>query len=284
MNESEHVERLDTVSSPPSDGIKSPSMEPAALADPNPPGSPTSNLNRFSQVESLVGDKEEAEKEEGEKPLSRAASGDQVDLSSPPSSNHEGLVETVIEWKGGGHQVFVTGNFTGWKQMIPLHHIDQGLFAVVLKLSPGTHRLRFVVDGELRCSDSMNTATDSMGNLVNYMEVVPQQSEYTKWVDEQEKPKIKYTREIPEIFVNPEALDKLSSSDFTTPPHLPPHLDGVILNANWSEKDNNSVLPVPNHVVLNHLATTSIRHNVLAVASVSRYHEKFVTQILYTPL
>ncbi|PRT56875.1 SNF1 protein kinase subunit beta-3 [Wickerhamiella sorbophila] len=222
-------------------------------------------------------------------PMSRAASGDQLELERMPAQNtgSEGLVETVIEWKQGGNDVYVTGSFTGWRQMIPLHQNEPGKFTVVLKLAPGTHRLRFVVDGELRTSDYMYTATDSMGNLLNYMEVQPRNGlEYWAVEEEEEVPEeeLEYVQVIPEIFANIEALDRLSSQDFTTPPQLPPHLDGVILNANWNEKDNNSVLPIPNHVILNHLATTSIRHNVLAVASVSRYSSKYVTQILYTPL
>lgn len=227
---------------------------------------------------------------ETEGPLSRAGSGEQLVLGSQAAQHPgDGLVETVIEWKEGGNSVYVTGSFTGWRQMIPMRQFDSNTFGVVLKLAPGTHRLRFVVDGELRCSDYMQTATDSMGNLVNYMEVEeirPEIQEAYEPVETvtQEAPKYVYTQEIPEIFVEPEALERLASSDFTTPPQLPPHLDGVILNTNWTEKDNNSVLPIPNHVVLNHLATTSIKHNVLAVASVSRYASKYVTQILYSPI
>lgn len=222
-------------------------------------------------------------------PMSRAASGDQLELERMPAQSNagDGLTEMVIEWKQGGSDVYVTGSFTSWRQMIPLHETEPGKFKVVLKLAPGTHRLRFVVDGELRCSDYMYTATDSMGNLLNYIEVHPRSDlEYWAVEEEDEVPeeKLLYVQEIPEIFADIEALDRLSSQDFTTPPQLPPHLDGVILNANWNEKDNNSVLPIPNHVILNHLATTSIRHNVLAVASVSRYSAKYVTQILYTPL
>lgn len=227
---------------------------------------------------------------ETEGPLSRAGSGEQLDLGSQTAQHPtDGLVETVIEWKEGGNSVYVTGSFTGWRQMIPMRQFDSNTFAVVLKLAPGTHRLRFVVDGELRCSDYMQTATDSMGNLVNYMEVeevrpIIQEPYESLETVAQKAPDYEYTQEIPEIFVEPEALERLASSDFTTPPQVPPHLDGVILNANWSEKDNNSVLPIPNHVVLNHLATTSIKHNVLAVASVSRYASKYVTQILYSPI
>lgn len=220
--------------------------------------------------------------------LSRVISGEQIDLGHNATLDAERLVETVIEWKQGGQQVYVTGSFTEWRQMIPLRKVDSELFAVVIKLSPGMHRLRFVVDGELRCSDHMDTATDSMGNLVNYMEVIDTKasSEFVRMEQGEVilPPHYTYTKEIPAVFVEPEALDRLASSEFVTPPQLPPHLDGIILNTNWNDKDNNSVLPIPNHVVLNHLATTSIRHNVLAVASISRYSAKYVTQVLYTPL
>lgn len=225
------------------------------------------------------------EESHDEGPYSRAQEGDQVDLTHTVASKDK-LIETVIEWKQGGQSVFVTGSFTGWKQMIPLRKFEDNVFVVVLKLAPGTHRMRFVVDGELRCSDDMNTATDSMGNLVNYMEVsADSQIDGEEQVeDDESQPVHEYTRQIPEIFADPDTLDRFSSIEFTPPPQLPPHLDGVILNTNWTEKDNNSVLPIPNHVVLNHLATTSIKHNVLAVASVSRYRAKYITQILYSPI
>jgi 5'-AMP-activated protein kinase, regulatory beta subunit len=149
-----------------------------------------------------------------------------------------------------------------------------------------------------------------MGNLVNYIEVGDQEGSveelnhedqvvihdeksagdgYERMEEDDEdglihEPVIEYGSEIPSVFTDPEVMDRFVSSDYVTPPQLPPHLEGVILNSNSTEKDNNSVLPIPNHVVLNHLATTSIKHNVLAVASISRYSRKYVTQILYAPL
>jgi hypothetical protein len=38
--------------------------------------------------------------------------------------------------------------------------------------------------------------------------------------------------------------------------------------------DDGSVLPVPSHVVLQHLCTSAIRNGVLAVASTNRYRKK----------
>lgn len=199
-----------------------------------------------------------------------------------------------IEWTQGGRKVYVTGSFTGWRKMIQLTRQEDGNFSIVLKLPIGTHRLRFVVDNEMKCSDNLPTATDSMGNFQNYVVVdqngvqMPyEEDKYEEYLDDEElqpAQKLEYCQEIPDVFTDPEVMDKFVSSEFVTPPHLPPHLEGVILNSNSTEKDNNSILPIPNHVVLNHLATTSIKHNVLAVASISRYSRKYVTQVLYAPL
>lgn len=47
--------------------------------------------------------------------------------------------------------------------------------------------------------------------------------------------------------------------------------------------DDNSILPVPSHVVLNHLSTSSIRNGVLAVSDTVRYKNKYITTIYYKP-
>lgn len=65
------------------------------------------------------------------------------------------------------------------------------------------------------------------------------------------------------------AIEKLP-----TPPSLPGFLGKPILNAATLMKDDNSVLNMPNHTVLNHLATSSIKNNVLAVSATTRYHNK----------
>ena len=44
--------------------------------------------------------------------------------------------------------------------------------------------------------------------------------------------------------------------------------------------DDNSVLPLPSHSVVNHLATSAIRNGVLAVATTTRYKAKVCTSLL----
>jgi len=58
----------------------------------------------------------------------------------------------------------------------------------------------------------------------------------------------------------------------------------VILNAEVPEDSDPSVLPVPDHVMLNHLYALSIRDGVMVLASTSRYRQKYVTSVLYTPV
>ena len=65
------------------------------------------------------------------------------------------------------------------------------------------------------------------------------------------------------------------------PPSLPLFLNKSILNGNTPMKDDSSVLLMPNHTVLNHLATSSIRSGVLATSATTRYRKKAVTTILY---
>jgi hypothetical protein len=71
-------------------------------------------------------------------------------------------------------------------------------------------------------------------------------------------------------------------ADATTPPILPLFLGRSILNGTTPMKDDNSVLNYPNHTVLNHLATSSIKNGVLATSVTTRYKRK-VTPLLLSP-
>lgn len=118
----------------------------------------------------------------------------------------------------------------------------------------------------------------------------------------------RYSRQIPQYLID---LDKVEDSaayqyaaaaieKLPTPPTLPGFLGKPILNAATPMKDDNSVLTMPNHTVLNHLATSSIKNNVLAVSATTRYKRKvslivikpannaltavqYVTTIMYKP-
>lgn len=163
----------------------------------------------------------------------------------------------------------------------------------------------------MQTSPDLPTTVDFGNNLVNYIEVSPEDAlpphksasragseaegasrsgSHAK--DQPRPPRYKavdppasYRSEIPQYLVDfdqPEdsgayrsavaAIEKLP-----TPPSLPGFLGKPILNAATLMKDDNSVLNMPNHTVLNHLATSSIKNNVLAVSATTRYRNKVST-------
>ncbi|PWW74228.1 AMPKBI-domain-containing protein [Tuber magnatum] len=108
-----------------------------------------------------------------------------------------------------------------------------------------------------------------------------------QWLQGGHKKKKRYTNEIPAYLRDfddgGEDGHRIGNDDgdIPAPPSLPMMLQKVILNTSSAMKDDASVLGIPNHVVLNHLATSSIKNQVLAVSATTRYRKKYVTTILY---
>lgn len=184
-----------------------------------------------------------------------------------------------------------------------------GVFATTINILPGTHHIRFLVDNNMQTSPDLPTTVDFGNNLVNYIEVSPDdvpatpddaartpQERKDKQVpgtdepettrqrkDKQVLPVEAFSRVYPQYLLDydnePEdspisqaaaaAIEKLP-----TPPSLPGFLSKPILNAATLLKDDNSVLNMPNHTTLNHLATSSIKNGTLAVSATTRYRDK----------
>lgn len=72
-------------------------------------------------------------------------------------------------------------------------------------------------------------------------------------------------------------------ADIPTPPSLPLFLSKSILNGTMPMKDDASVLNMPNHTVLNHLATSSIKNDVLATSLTTRYKRKVYDNACSSP-
>lgn len=236
-------------------------------------------------------------------------------------------VPTLIKWTGAGHKIYVTGTFVNWEKKFRLHRNENNprIMSTTLNLRPGTHHLKFIVDGDMRASDDLPTAVDFTNHLVNYVEVSPDDVHRSRGVTvppgihppqvlpellgterigdnvkdttekeeepEEEIPIGDFRRIIPPFLVD---LDKEEDGpayqqavniigDASAPPSLPLFLGKSILNGTTPMKDDNSVLNYPNHTVLNHLATSSIKNGVLATSVTTRYKRKYVTTILYKP-
>lgn len=65
------------------------------------------------------------------------------------------------------------------------------------------------------------------------------------------------------------------------PPVLPPHLLQVVLNADPVSDDDPTLLPIPNHVMLNHLYALSIKDGVMVLGVTHRFKKKYITTVLY---
>ncbi|WBW75085.1 serine/threonine protein kinase AMPK (beta) regulatory subunit Amk2 [Schizosaccharomyces osmophilus] len=195
-------------------------------------------------------------------------------------------VPAVLRWRGGGEIIYVTGSFSKWKKKIQLLKTED--YTLVLQLRPGTQRFKFLVDGIWCCSSDFPTATDAEGNLYNYLEVEANEGAetgldqrlsqvQTNFPPSEEPDSEKYVSEIPSFL----SSNSLTEMKLPKPPSLPPHLEKCILNSNTAYKEDQSVLPNPNHVVLNHLAAANTQVGVLALSATTRYHRKYVTTAMF---
>lgn len=112
-----------------------------------------------------------------------------------------------------------------------------------------------------------------------------------------------YIEELPSLLSNAE-WDTYNArvshmSNIPTPPVLPRILDRVIVNPEPKRRsdpqavgmgimspaglDDNSILAVPNHVVLNHLTASAIKNGTLGVGTTTRYRKKYITTMFFKP-
>lgn len=96
------------------------------------------------------------------------------------------------------------------------------------------------------------------------------------------EPSKRYHQNIPRYLLDLDSSEETSrfkranetTNNLPTPPTLPGFLGKSILNGTTPHKDDSSVLIMPNHTVLNHLATSSIKDNILATSATTRYKQK----------
>uniref|UniRef100_A0AAV1TTR9 Association with the SNF1 complex (ASC) domain-containing protein n=1 Tax=Peronospora matthiolae TaxID=2874970 RepID=A0AAV1TTR9_9STRA len=201
--------------------------------------------------------------------------GDHTDAASVAMAPREDVVPMVFKWEHGGRNVFITGTFNGWDKQCPMHRSGND-FTYIANLTRGKHMYKFVVDDDWRFAPDQLTMADVEGNVNNYVDV----SEFAPLSDFDGKNKSlddddddaenPYSRYIPEI-------DEYTKE----PPPLPPHLRHIILNKAPPTVDGR-LLPVPQHVALNHLYCTAIKDGMMVLGITNRYKQKFVTTVYYS--
>ncbi|KAJ5127617.1 hypothetical protein N7448_008396 [Penicillium atrosanguineum] len=306
--------------------LQRPPRLPLPIGDANTiPGSPIMGPED-SHIQSMPADRvmDDHLGSEATNPSNTTTEGDEGgDELQPYAASGVGkAVPTVIEWNAPGQKVYVTGTFVNWEKKFKLHRSESGsLMTTTLNLRPGTHHLKFIVDGEMRASDTLPTAVDFTNHLVNYVEISaddatresdksaatpgdrtsqseqdsskvgPEDEEPPKKEIEEEVPPGDFGSAIPQFLADLDLEEDHPAytqaanviGDTATPPSLPLFLGKSILNSTTPTKDDSSVLNYPNHTVLNHLATSSIKNGVLATSVTTRYKRKYVTTILYKP-
>lgn len=185
---------------------------------------------------------------------------------------------TVFKWEGGGKQVYISGTFSEWKAlpMVKSH----GDFVTIIDLPEGDHQYKFCVDGEWKHDPRLKNIENDVGTKNNLVSV--RQSDFevfqalAKDSEDTGKDETKeYSQEIP----TSKPWGKESG-----PPVLPPHLLQVILNKDTPLSCEPTLLPEPNHVMLNHLYALSIKDGVMVLSATHRYRKKYVTTLLYKPI
>jgi len=183
---------------------------------------------------------------------------------------------TVFKWDGGGKQVYISGTFSNWKTLPMVR--SHGDFVTIIDLPEGDHQYKFCVDGEWKHDPKLKSIENENGSKINLVSVRKSDFEVFQALakDSEEatnNSQKEYCQDIP--------IDKPWGSG---PPVLPPHLLQVILNKDTPLSCEPTLLPEPNHVMLNHLYALSIKDGVMVLSATHRYRKKYVTTLLYKPI
>ncbi|CAD7013687.1 unnamed protein product [Ceratitis capitata] len=156
---------------------------------------------------------------------------------------------------------------------------SHGNFVAIIDLPEGDHQYKFCVDGEWKHDPKLKSIENNDGIKNNLVSV--RQSDFEVFQalakDSENAPNYaerEYSQEVPQ----PKPWEKVSG-----PPVLPPHLLQVILNKDTPLSCEPTLLPEPNHVMLNHLYALSIKDGVMVLSATHRYRKKMLPLCFISP-
>ena len=194
---------------------------------------------------------------------------------------------TVFKWERGGNKVYISGSYDNWTSKTPLAK-SHGEFYIIIELPIGTHQYKFFVDGQWMCDPTEPKVENEVGSENNTVEVRTSDFEVFEALatdsvstghsktGRPHSPPGEYGQIIP--------ARTPQTGYHSGPPILPPHLLQVILNKDIPAHCEPTLLPEPNHVMLNHLYALSIKDGVMVLSSTHRYRKKYVTTLMYKPI
>jgi len=189
---------------------------------------------------------------------------------------------TIIKYPGEGKEVYVCGTFSDWKK-IPMvkSHKD---FVALINLPVGEHQYKFMVDDQWMHDANQPTVNNEIGTKNNVIKIQQDDFDAFSALDMDSKStNVRHKRGAEREF-GQEIPSVHSFENKAGPPVLPPHLLQVILNKDTPLSCEPTLLPEPNHVMINHLYALSIKDGVMVISSTQRYRKKYVTTLLYKPI
>lgn len=208
----------------------------------------------------------------------------QQDLDSDSKSPTQAR-PTVFRWSGGAKEVYVSGSFNNWATKIPLNR-SRNNFVAIVDLPEGEHQYKFCVDGQWILDPTGAVMTSKTGTVNNVIQVKRTDFEVfdALRLDSQDSADLSDLSSSPPGPYQQETYVTKSEDKIKHPPILPPHLLQVLLNKDTGISCDPTLLPEPNHVMLNHLYALSIKDGVMVLSATHRYKKKYVTTLLYKPI
>ncbi|XP_014883542.1 5'-AMP-activated protein kinase subunit beta-1b [Poecilia latipinna] len=192
---------------------------------------------------------------------------------------------TVFRWAGSAKEVFVSGSFNNWATKIPLNK-SKNNFVAIVDLPEGEHQYKFCVDGQWTLDPTGSVTTTKTGTVNNVIQV--NQTDFEVFdalkIDSQDSADMFDLSSSPPGPYQQDGYLIKPDDKIKQPPILPPHLLQVLLNKDTGVSCDPTLLPEPNHVMLNHLYALSIKDGVMVLSATHRYKKKYVTTLLYKPI
>ena len=197
-------------------------------------------------------------------------------------SGDKGL-PTIFKFSGDrAKEAYVCGTFSNWEK-IPMVRTQKDFFALV-DLPVGEHQFKYFVDNEWTNDKNLPTVDNQHGSKNNVISIQQEDFEAFAALDMDSKAtNVRHQRGVETEFG--QEIPGLNTFESKPgPPILPPHLLQVILNKDTPLSCEPTLLPEPNHVMINHLYAMSIKDGVMVISSTQRFRKKYVTTILYKPI
>ncbi|ORY91670.1 hypothetical protein BCR35DRAFT_298931 [Leucosporidium creatinivorum] len=241
-------------------------------------------------------------------------------ISLPPGPHR---LKFIVDraWKASKHLPVATdadGNLINYLQVNPANSkLAAGFWTAAGPSGPGTPNL---VPGSVGSAGGTNTPVgggaagaqrsapamwtgfddEELGGLAEggeeeeeewTQEIPPELVEWGEWEAERDALENESAISVPEggePSAPPKELPPPPASSGVPPPSLPAQLEKGPLNhaayVTQGSGDDNSILPKPDHSVINHLAASPIKGGFLSVGVTTRYKRKFVTVVYYKAL